>query len=189
MLAFRSKSVIPTTNPTTTTEPPVGAGHAPDAQASAQLDPAQQRQLAEAEVRFALTFTRILSVLARTPHYRGHTIADLDWLLVPPVMLGQCAVMETTAPNGQKVPVAAALWALVSPDVDQRLAQHLDQPLRLVPNEWRCGEILWLVDAFGDTNAIPHLMKMLRESAFRDQPVKVRTTGADGRAELKVLRP
>ena len=44
------------------------------------------------EVAFALTFTRIVSVLMHSVHYRHYSLSDLEWLVVPPILTGQCAV-------------------------------------------------------------------------------------------------
>ena len=43
-----------------------------------------------------------------------------------------------------------ALWANLSPEVDARLTQNLAAPIKLRPDEWRSGPILWLVDIIGD---------------------------------------
>ena len=59
------------------------------------------------EIRFAVTFTRIVSALTRSPHYKHYTLSDLEWLVVPPILTGQCAVMEAKV-DGRQVPVAAA---------------------------------------------------------------------------------
>jgi hypothetical protein len=34
--------------------------------------------------------------------------------------------------------------------VDKRLSENLTAPIRLRPDEWKSGDILWLVDAIGD---------------------------------------
>lgn len=163
---------------------------APDlaAQATApQLDPAQLQKLAEDEMRFALTFTRILSLMARALHYRQYTFADIEWLLVPPLMAGQCAVIEATAPNGQEIPVAAALWAFVSPKVDQRLSQNLDLPIRLTPQEWQSGHVAWLIDAVGEPSGIAVLLEQLRKSVLSGRDVKYRTKHTDGSSLVRLL--
>ena len=114
---------------------------------SAELPPPaptaeQVQKWATNEAAFAVTFTRVISVLMRSPHYKHYTLADLEWLVVPPLLAGQCAVMEATI-NGRQVPVAVALWASVSQEVDKRLSENLTAPVKLRPEEWQsemyCG--------------------------------------------------
>ena len=50
----------------------------------------------------------------------------------------QAEAPEKTHPP---VPVGLALWAYVSKDVDERLSSNLDQPIKLVPHEWKSGDI------------------------------------------------
>jgi cytolysin-activating lysine-acyltransferase len=125
------------------------------------------------EVRFAIAFARIISVLMRSPHYKHYTLADLEWLVVPPALLGQCITMDVNA-NGRSTPVAAAFWALVSEDVDKRLSDSETVPIRLRPDEWRSGDILWLVDIVGDTRALPTFLRHLQDNVFKGRAVKMR---------------
>ena len=74
------------------------------------------------ELRFAATFGRIVSILMRSVTYKHYALSDLEWLVLPPMHLGQCAVMEATV-NGRQAPVAVALWASVSDEVDKRLSE------------------------------------------------------------------
>jgi cytolysin-activating lysine-acyltransferase len=139
------------------------------------------------ETRFAVTFTRIVSVLSRSPHYKHYALSDLEWLVVPPILTGQCAVMEAKV-NGRQVPTAAAVWASVSEEVDKRLSENLTTPIKLRPDEWRCGEILWLVDAVGDPKAIPLLLRQLQGGPFKGREAKVRIFGPDARPTVSKLQ-
>jgi cytolysin-activating lysine-acyltransferase len=138
------------------------------------------------EIRFAVTFTRIVSVLTRSPHYKHYTLSDLEWLVVPPLLTGQCAVMEAKV-NGRDVPVAVALWATVSDEVDKRLSENVATPIRLRPDEWRSGDVLWLVDAVGDPKAVPILVTQIRDAIFKERTVKVRRPGPDSQPVVEIL--
>jgi hemolysin-activating ACP:hemolysin acyltransferase len=133
-----------------------------------------------------VTFTRIVSILSRSPHYKHYTLSDLEWLVVPPILTGQCAVMEAKV-NGRQVPVAAALWASVSGEVDKRLSENLTAPTKLRPDEWRSGNLLWLVDAVGDPKAIAELLRQLHDTALRGQEVKVRKMAGDSHPTIGTL--
>jgi cytolysin-activating lysine-acyltransferase len=139
-----------------------------------------------AEPTFAVTFTRIVSVLMRSIHYKHYSLSDLEWLVLPPLLAGQYAILDAKV-NDRPVPVALALWASVSEEVDRRLSENLTAPAKLRPDEWRSGEILWLIDAVGDVKALPHLLRELQETAFKGRDVKVRRLGPDGCACVGLL--
>jgi len=130
--------------------------------------------------RQSLAFAQIVSVLMRSPHYRHYTLGDLEWLVVPPLTSGQWSVAEAQSKQkGASFPVAVALWARVSAEVDKRLSENLHVPIRLRPDEWQSGDILWLVDAVGDPRVVPQLLKQLQETAFKGREAKVRAAGKD----------
>ena len=158
---------------------------AQDPSPSAPAQPAQP-QISAKEVHFAVAFARIVSILMRSNPYRHSSLADLEWLVLPPIMSGQFAILDAQI-NGQTVPIAVALWANVSAEIDQRLSDPTLPSIKLKPNEWRSGEILWLIDAVGDGSAIPHLMQRLTEGPFAGRQVKMRRAGADGIVSVGLL--
>jgi hemolysin-activating ACP:hemolysin acyltransferase len=162
--------------------------------AAAAASPADKPNSEEAQrraaiaIRQSLAFAQIVSVLMRSPRYKHYTLSDLEWLVLPPLLTGQFSVAEaSTKQGGPRVPVAVALWASVSAEVDKRLSENLAAPIRLRPDEWRSGDILWLVDAVGDARVVPQLLKPLSETVFKGRQVKVRRRGEDGKAAVKIL--
>jgi hemolysin-activating ACP:hemolysin acyltransferase len=89
--------------------------------------------------------------------------------------------------DGLAVPVAAALWASVSAEVDRRLSSELEKPMRLRPDEWRSGDILWLISAVGEARMVPQFLKQLERTAFKGRDVKLRTRGRDGKTMVELL--
>ncbi|NOT72075.1 MAG: toxin-activating lysine-acyltransferase [Hyphomicrobium sp.] len=165
---------------------PHAAAAAPvSAQASASAG--DRTKISPQDVQFALAFTRIVMVLMRSQPYRQTALADLEALVLPPVMTGQFAFPDAQV-NGQAVPVAVALWAFVSPEVDQRLSQNFDAPIRLAPHEWRSGDTLWLVDAIGDARALPQLLASLQQTAFKGRDAKMTTVSASGARVVQILK-
>jgi hemolysin-activating ACP:hemolysin acyltransferase len=147
------------------------------------------RRRAAAAVRHSLAFAQIVSILMHSPRYRHYTLGDLEWLVLPPLLTGQCSVAEAKSKdNGASVPVAVALWASVSPEVDQRLTENLNTPIRLRPDEWRSGDILWLIDAVGDRRVVPGLLKQLADNTLKGREIKVRGRGEGGKVEVKNLQ-
>jgi cytolysin-activating lysine-acyltransferase len=86
-----------------------------------------------------VTLGKIVTILMRSPQHKQHSLADLEWLVLPAVLSGQFRVAQAQQ-SGIAVPVGVALWASVSTAVDQRLSD-LSAPWRLQPDEWRSGDI------------------------------------------------
>jgi hemolysin-activating ACP:hemolysin acyltransferase len=185
--------------PAATSRPAVVASAAPvpaqlaapaaDANAATGAVSEEARRRAAAAVRHSLAFAQIVSILMHSPRYRHYTLGDLEWLVLPPLLTGQCSVAEAKSKeNGASVPVAVALWASVSPEVDRRLAENLNTPIRLRPDEWRSGDILWLIDAVGDRRVVPGLLKQLADNTLKGREIKVRGRGEGGKVEVKNLQ-
>ena len=159
------------------------------------------------QARFAQSFSQIVAVLMRDPNFRNMRLADLEWLVLPPVMAGQFGLAQVPmaqgrakgqeadkVPQGAKtqeggvlVPMAVALWARVSPDIDKGLSESLDKDVRLRPNQWASGDKVWLMAVAGDPRAKPQFLKQLAETEFKGQQVKMRLRGPDGKVVVKVL--
>jgi cytolysin-activating lysine-acyltransferase len=140
----------------------------------------------------AQSFAQVVAVLMRDARFRNFRIADLEWLVLPPVMAGQFALGHAGRPpepgkgqQGVAVPVALALWARVSPEVDKALSENLDKQVRLRPDQWTSGDIVWLMGLAGDPRAVPPFLKQLTERDFKGRQVKVRLRGPDGKVTIK----
>jgi len=161
---------------------------AESARASSTASQQELQRRTTIAIRQSVAFAQIVSVLARSPAHKFFTLADLEWLVIPPLMTGQYAVAEAKAQaEGPAVPVAIVLWAKVSSEVDTRLCENLAVPIRLRPDEWRSGEIPWLVDAVGDARVLPGFLKQLAETAWKGRAPKMRALGADGKIVVKPL--
>lgn len=159
-------------------------------------------------------FGEIITLLMRSSHYRHYSLADLDWLVIPPLMTNQFLVVEAQvkAPDvkgdaqvdglksddiestetsskptspGVRIPVGVALWAKVSPEVDEKLSSNLDTPIKLRPDEWRSGEINWLIEILGDQKIMQGLYTKLKDDVFKGQTFKVRAQGEDGKRIIR----
>jgi len=72
-------------------------------------------------------------------------------------------------------------------DIDKALSENLDKQVRLRPNDWASGDIVWLMAAAGHPRAVPEFVKQLAEADFKDMQVKMRVRGPDGKAVVKTL--
>lgn len=150
------------------------------------------------QAQFAQAFSGIVAVLMRDANYRHLRIAALEHLVVPAVLSGQWRLAHAPAPNAAArsnvetdkipmVPVATALWASVSDEVDRKLTESLDKRLVLSAGEWRSGSNLWLIAIAGSKAALPKFMQQLRDSDFKGKRVKMCARDGEGKPFIATL--
>lgn len=165
-----ASSATPAAAPT-----PAVATHHPD-----QAAPARP---GEAQKRLEAAFGALVMLMSTSPTHRGHTIANLEGLLAAPLRLGQFVIAEANdKQKGYLGPVAAILWADVSPEVDARLTGAQDGTYRLRPDDWKSGDIRWIIDILGDQKVAGQILQRLVSTDWLGQTPKVRLIGGDGKA-------
>ena len=140
-----------------------------------------------AQLRNALAFTQIVGVMMSSSHYKKYTVADLEWLVIPPVLAGQFRIGEAKPKEGITLPVAVVLWARVSAEVDKRLMETETLAVRLKPEDWTSGDILWLLHAAGETRFVRHVVEQLSKTTFKGHEVKVLGRDRDGKPKVHLL--
>jgi hemolysin-activating ACP:hemolysin acyltransferase len=166
----------------TVAKPPVQAA------AEKELSSADMQKRREVSARLLMRFGEVVSVMMRAQQFRDLPLKHLQELVVPPLMSGQFLVAEAQSKaQGFVTPVAAALWARVSKEVDQRLSENLDQPVQLAPKDWNSGDIGWLIVLVGNVQALAPLLKQLQDTTFKGRPVKMRSRGKDGKRVVTTL--
>ncbi len=149
---------------------------------------AMRRRVAAGSKLVSAAFGEIVTLLMRAPGYKHYTLADLEWLVVPPLLTNQFTLAEARSKEtGLTAPVGVALWARVSDEVDQRLSGDLSRPIRLRPDEWNSGSNLWLIDAVGPAKIVQALLQRLRNEDFKGQDFKLRARDDKGEPIVKVI--
>ncbi len=108
---------------------------------------------------------RAVLLLMSQPAYRHLFLADLEWMLLPPILLNQYRLFST----GGRI-MAFAAWATLSEAVEARINAPNQ---RLSPAEWKSGDNLWLIHLvapFGHGEAV---LKELRETVFAGKSFKM----------------
>lgn len=147
------------------------------------------------QTRHATRFANVIGVMMRDPNFCNVRLADLQWLVIPALMAGQCRIAHAGAPElpglaegvGRMIPVSVALWASVSDEIDARLSLDLDKPVILKPTEWKSGDHLWLMAIAGDPRATATFLTQLEGREFKDKSVKVRARASSGQTEILSL--
>jgi cytolysin-activating lysine-acyltransferase len=152
------------------------------------LAPEAMKNAAAASKAVMAAFGEIVTVLMRTQEHRGKMLSDLEWLVVPAVTTGQFALAEAQSKtNGMMAPVGLILWASVSADVDQRLRANLASGLTLKPDEWKSGDILWVIEAVGDPKILQAMLQRTSQNEWRGRPANLRIRDKDGSVKAGVL--
>jgi hemolysin-activating ACP:hemolysin acyltransferase len=174
---------MPLTNPIST------ICHAPADAAAAAAPPAidaeELKRRAAISREFSSRLGEIVGLLMRSRLHRFSMLAELEWMVLPAIAARQVRVVEgVSQETGLVAPVAAILWAAVSPEIDQRLSQAIDLPIRLKPEEWRCGDIVWIVEAVGEPRVVAAALQHLKQNELKDRVVRMRVKGSDGKAAV-----
>lgn len=149
------------------------------------IDPAEMQRLSAQSKDIAAGLGQIMSLLMRARPYRHTMLYELETILMPAIVTRQFRIAESLMPDRKAVlPIAAVTWALVSPEVDKRLTEALDQPIKLKPEEWRSGNIAWIVEAIGEQQAISSLLQHLKQTELKDNTVRMRVRGQDGKPAI-----
>ena len=124
----------------------------------------EARRRAAKSKQLQASFGEIVSLLMRSPQFRNVTLADLENLVVPAVTSGQFMIAKARSKaSGLITPVAAILWASVSAEIDRKLSNNPDQPMKILAGNWKSGDILWPIITTGEPHFVAALMKQLNE--------------------------
>jgi cytolysin-activating lysine-acyltransferase len=115
--------------------------------------PELQKQAAEVRNRIHSAVGQVVLALTVVPRYRHQSIADLQSLVLEPLMRDRIAIATPAGAEGADNPGGAlagiAFWATVSDAVDAKIREQIKGgsfPIRLKPEEWTSGEHVWLLD-------------------------------------------
>jgi hemolysin-activating ACP:hemolysin acyltransferase len=168
---------------------PAAAPQAPAASGSASpATEEEQRRRNMLGLRLAAAFSSIVSAMMRSKAHRELKIADLERYVLPAVRTRQFSIAQGQQKGtGMTVPLGFVLWASVSPEVDRKLAASPDKPLEIAPQDWRSGEIVWIVEAVGEPAVTGNMLKRLCSTDWKGRTVKYRVRDQSGQVSVRTL--
>jgi cytolysin-activating lysine-acyltransferase len=104
--------------------------------------------------------------------YRYVFLADLEWMVMPPILLKQYQLFN----EGNKV-VGFAAWAYASDVVEARLKEGNS---RLAPGDWKSGDNIWLINLFAPFGHSEMVIKKLSEDALKEKAIKLHRRQPNG---------
>ena len=122
---------------------------APDA-AQTQLDPEIAAKIAGLRSHVRESFGKVVMSMMLLPRYRQQTLADLQHLVLEPLIRDRIAIAQRAGEGVQAQDIAGvAIWASVSDEAEERLRDQIRGgawPLRLRAEDWNSGSNNWLLD-------------------------------------------
>lgn len=107
----------------------------------------------------------VIMLYMQSSHRRYQFIGDLEWLLLPPLVNGQCKLYMK-----KEFPVSFISWAFLDESAEKRL---LANGGKLRPEDWNCGDRLWVVDAVAPFGGVEKMLHDVRKSEFPDHAVRI----------------
>lgn len=119
------------------------------------------------------TFADVVALMAASPPHRHLFLSDIEWLVMPPLMLGQCSLVRR---EGR--PFAFVSWAFLGPDAAARMIQP---QLRLRPADWKSGDEAWIIDVVAPFGGADVALKEVKARSFSGRKVKALQPAPDGK--------
>lgn len=153
---------------------------------------------------FQATVGDAVSLLMLSEKLRDFRIADLEWLLLPPLLERQVIFKyaqpqisrsasagpgNRPSPKVPPVPIGMIAWGMVSSDVEEKLNAHrgTGQPCRLERADWKSGSVPRIIYAIGDKPTIDSLTAEFERKVKSEEVgrVEIASAGAEPVAEKK----
>ena len=161
---------------------------------TAAVDPEIAAKIAAVRSHIRESFGKVAMAMMMLPRYRNQTLADLQHLILEPLMRDRVAIAY---PGGEKATALSdiagvAIWASVSEDVDGRIREQVQAgtfPIRLKAEDWNSGDINWLLDVIAPdqrttANVIANFKQVVKEGSLRLHPIVTRLVDAETLAKM-----
>ena len=115
--------------------------------------------------------------------YRHQTLADLQHLVLEPLIRDRVAIAQRDGKNAAEQDIAGvAIWASLSDEAEGRLRDQIKGgawPVRLKPEDWTSGQNNWLIDVIATDKAatasvIANFGKVAKEGSLKLHPLITR---------------
>lgn len=118
------------------------------------------------EKSVSTVFGEITWLMTQSPIYRHFTIADLEWLVMPAILLRQFRMFYH-----EDKPVGVVLYAFLSEEAEKRIEAGAPT---MRPNDWKSGESLWIIEAIAPFGGASEMVDDLKKGQFPDREIKFR---------------
>lgn len=107
----------------------------------------------------------VIMLYMQSSHRRYQFIGDLEWLLIPPLVLGQCKLYMK-----KEYPISYVSWAFLDEVAEKRLLQNGG---KLRPDDWKCGDRLWIIDIVAPFGGVENMLRDIQKNEFPGKLVRL----------------
>jgi len=118
-------------------------------------------------------------LLTQSPVHKQLFIGDLEWFVMPAILLEQFRVFA-----GPNHPAAFVLWARVSEETEERLEQGAH---KLRPDEWKNGDRPWIIEVVAPFGGLDEIMADMATNVFPGETVKFHRVDESGQRIVDTL--
>jgi hemolysin-activating ACP:hemolysin acyltransferase len=138
-------------------------------------------------------FGKIAMTMMALPRYRHQSIADLQHLVLDPLLRDRVAMAYPTESAESNADITAlAIWASVSEEVDAKIREQIKSgvfPVRLKADDWNSGDINWLFDVVAPdqattTRVLANFRQVVKEGDLRLHPLIARLVDGETLAKM-----
>lgn len=149
-----------------------------------QIDPEVLKKIAEVRAQVRESFGKIAMAMMALPRYRHQTIADLQHMVLEPLIRDRVAIAYPGGKDRSELTdiSGVAIWASVSEDVDAKIREQIKAgvfPVRLKADDWASGDINWLLDVIAPdqkltASVIANFKQVVKDGDLRLHPLITR---------------
>ncbi|WP_404333522.1 toxin-activating lysine-acyltransferase [Sphingomonas sp. MMS12-HWE2-04] len=166
--------------------------------ASPQLDPEIARKLAAVRSHVRESFGNVVMTMMMLPRYRHHSIADLQHLVLEPLIRDRIALAYPRETEDKAIAdvTGVAIWASVSDEADARIRDQIAGgvfPIRLKADDWTSGDNNWLLDVIAPdqkttATVIANFRQLVKEGGLKLHPLVTKLVDAETLAKMGATR-
>lgn len=107
----------------------------------------------------------VIMLYMQSSHRRFQFISDLEWLLLPPLVQGQCKLYMK-----KEYPISFISWAFLDEAAEKRLFQNGG---KLRAEDWKSGDRLWIMDIVAPFGGVKNMLRDIQTTEFPGQTVRL----------------
>ena len=125
------------------------------------------------------TVGQVVLAMSAVPRYRHQTLTDLSHLVIDPLVRDRVAIANAGQDGDPKTalaPAAVAIWATVSPEVEEKIKEQIKAkvfPVRMKPDDWNSGSIVWLIDVIAPSRELATAVLVNFQQVAKADSIKI----------------
>jgi hemolysin-activating ACP:hemolysin acyltransferase len=161
-----------------------GKGQAPPP----HLDPEVLAKITSLRSHVRESFGKVVMAMMMLPRYGQQSLADLQHLVLEPLIRDRVAIAQRAGEPGLAEDVAGiAIWASLSDEAEERLRDQIkggSWPVRLRADDWNSGSNNWLIDVIapdqrGVASVIANFKQVVKDGNLKLHPLIARLVDAE----------